>query len=270
MSQQQPGQDAPSLPAEEDPLPPFVANCHRIAIDGLNRAFAEARPVAILIGEGKSSVGFVIRSFLDDVNGGVVTARITEPCSRDIDGMREIVRGIGFDPKDMNLDDLEKVFRMFLSSQRTHNRRTIICIEETQDHGQWMLERIRRLVEMEIEGKFGLMILMAGRLALNDLLDEPPLNEISLKAGKRIALAPFTPAETKEYIRRRVEGAGSEIGQVFTFNAIIAIQENVPPASPHGRWQSVKRHLEMSSAPVCAAPSWRNTSCQPEKVSPSE
>jgi pSer/pThr/pTyr-binding forkhead associated (FHA) protein len=125
----------------------------------------------------------------------------------------------------MNLTDLEQILKMFLIYQQTHNLRTIICLEETQDNGKWVLDRIRRLVEMEKKDAFGLMVILSGRPSLNDLLKDPPLNTINAVGAKRIMLAPFALAETNEYIRRRVEGTGaSEVDEVFTFNAITAIQ----------------------------------------------
>jgi type II secretory pathway predicted ATPase ExeA len=226
MSHQLRGQEAPALSEEMVPSSPFITDCHRNAVEILTRAFEESRPLSILIGDGKSGASFVISRFLGGLAGDVVVARITEPCSDAIDGMREVVRGIGFDPKDMNLADLEHVLKMFLIFQRTHKRRTIICFEEAQDNGQWVLDKVCRFVEMETRSKFGSMVILSGRPSLNELLDEPPLNAACVRAAKRISLAPFTLAETKEYIRRRIEGAGAaDVGQVFDFDAVAAIQE---------------------------------------------
>lgn len=234
MSDQQPLQETPAESLEQEASAPFISDCHQVALDKLAGSFAEARPLAILIGEGKSGTRFVIGNFLANLGGDVVAARITQPCADTIDGMREVIRGIGFDPKDMNLADLENVFRMFLIFQKTHHRRTIVCFEEAQDIGPWVLDRVSRLVEMETKGKFGLMVVLSGRPALHDLLSEPPLNAIYATAGRRIIVAPFTLAETKEYVRRRVEAAGTtEIGQVFDFDAVTDIHglsEGVPDA----------------------------------------
>ena len=226
MSHQQLAPTGPALWVEQEPTSPFIADSHHVPLDQLGRAFAEARPLAILIGEGKSGASYLIRRFLAGIGDDVAVARITEPCSDAIAGMREIIRAIGFDPKDMNLADLQNVFTMFLSTQKTHHRRTIICIEETQDNGWWMLDGVRRLVELEMEGKFGLMVILSGRPGLNELLNEPPLDAICAQAGQRIALAPFSLAETREYIRWRVESAGTaDIGQAFEFHAITLIHE---------------------------------------------
>jgi general secretion pathway protein A len=226
MGHQQPGQETPELSVEQEPLPPFITDCYRNAIERLTMAFAESRPLAILIGDGKCGADFVLSRFLDRLDDDVVVARINDPSSNAIELMRDIVSAIGFDPKDVTLTDLEQIFEMFLLFQQTHNRRTIICVEETQDHGQWVLDRIRRLVESETKAKFGLMVILSGRPELKEVLEKPPLNSACARAGKRISLAPFSIAETKEYLRRRVEGTrAAGIDQVFTFNAVIAIQE---------------------------------------------
>jgi len=226
MSQQPLAQTAPAVPAEKAPVLPLIADCQRNALDHLGRAFKEARPLALLIGEGKSGASIFIGDFLDGIEGDVTVARITKPCSDAIAGMREIIGSIGFEPTDMSLADLEDVFRMFLSLQRTHHRRTIVCIEEAQDNGWWMLDGVRHLVELEMEGKFGLMVILSGGPSLNKLLNEPPLNAICAQAGQRITLAPPTLAETREYLRRRVESAGTlDIDQAFEFDAIILIHE---------------------------------------------
>jgi hypothetical protein len=140
--------------------------------------------------------------------------------------MREIIRAIGFQPKDMNHTDLEKVFTMFLSYQRTHHRRTVICIEETQESGSWMLDKIRRLVEMETAGKYGLMVILSGQPDLNQRLGEPPLNAIRSQTRERIYLAPLSESECREYVQRRVEAGGTnDISQVFEYDALGRIYE---------------------------------------------
>ncbi len=90
----------------------------------------------------------------------------------------------------------------------------------------WLLDKVRHLVELEAEGKFGLMVILSGRPSLNELLYEPPLDAIRAQAGPRIALAPFTQAETREYIKLRIESAGTtDISQAFEFHAITLIHE---------------------------------------------
>lgn len=226
MSHQQPAPSVVGSSGEQDASLPFITDSHNVALDQLGKAYSIARPLAILIGEGKSGASFLLRRFLADIGDEVTVVRITEPCADAISGMREIIHAIGFEAKDMSLLDLENVFEMFLSSQKTHHRRTIICIEEAQDSGSWVLDGVRRLVEMETRSQFGLMVILSGRPGLNELLDEPPLDVICARAGARIALAPFSLVETREFIRWQVESEGAaDVGQVFDFDAITLIHE---------------------------------------------
>jgi type II secretory pathway predicted ATPase ExeA len=216
----------PDLPYEQGPSSAFLTQCHRNALERLNISFSEKRPLAILIGDGRSTSRFVIRRFLSRLDQDVAVAQITEPCANAIDFMGIIISAIGFQPKDMNLEDLESIFSMFLSFQKGHCRRTIICIEEAQASEWWVLDKIRSLVEMERENQFGLTLILSGQPELKELLHARPLSSISDYAGKRISLEPFTLPETREYIRRRLEAAGAaNIDEAFQFHAIPLIHE---------------------------------------------
>lgn len=210
-----------------EPGETFITEGQRNALERLRLSFEAGLPLATLIGEGKAGAGFVIGRFLEGKEeDDVAVARITRPCTDATVGMREIIRAIGFQPKDMNITDLEKIFTMFLSYQRTHRRRTIICIEEAQDSGGWMLDKVRRLVELEAAGKYGLMVILSGRPELNRLLGEPPLYSIRAQTRERIYLVPLSEAESREYVQRRVEAASDrQVADVFDYHALSLMHE---------------------------------------------
>jgi general secretion pathway protein A len=203
-----------------------MSHCHRIAFHRLNRDYEKARPVVVLTGEGSIGASQVISSFLSNLEDNADVIRISEQCIDAIGFMREVVRAIDFKPKELNLGDLENIFTMFLSYQKTHRRRTIVSIEEADNHGWWVLDKICRLIEMEKRRKQGLMVILSGQSNLAKLLYKPPLDAIAVDAGQRVSLAPFTSAETRAFIRQRVETAGiTDIGKVFDYQAITLIHE---------------------------------------------
>ena len=226
ISHQPPGSTSASASAEKAASLPFVTDSHGNALEQLERAFSEPRPLAILIGEGKAGASLLISRFIAGVGDDVSVARITEPCVDAISGMRAIISALGFTSKDMPLADLENVFTMFLSSQRINKRRTLVCIEEAQDNGQWLLDQVLRLVELEDREKHGLMVILSGRPSLNEILNTPSLNALTTRAQRIISLAPFTLVETREFVRWLIEAAGFEdVGQVFEFDAVTLIHE---------------------------------------------
>jgi type II secretory pathway predicted ATPase ExeA len=227
MSPPQPARIAAVPDLEDVRSESFMTDCHRNALERMRLAFGNELPLVILIGEGRTAASFVINRFLEGHDSDEVSiTRISRPCSDAISGMRQIIRGIGFDPKDMNLADLEKIFTMFLSFQRTHRRRTIICVDDSQDNGCWMLDKIRRLVELETAGKYGLTVILSGQPGLNQRLSEPPLNAIRGHTRERIYLAPLSESESREYVQRRVEASGTlNVDHVFDFEALGVMHE---------------------------------------------
>ena len=205
---------------------PFITDSHRNGLDQLTRTFSEGRPLTIMIGEGKAGASLLIGRFIASLGDDVTVARLIEPCADAIAGMRQIIRGIGFASKEMNLTDLENVFTMFLASQKINRRRTIICIEEAQDNGPWMLDQVRRIIELDDKEKYGLTVILSGRPILHEILKKPPLDALTARAEGRISLAPFVIAETREFVRWMIESSGvTDVGQVFDFDAVTLIHE---------------------------------------------
>lgn len=224
--QQQQTVTLPEMQFEQDTSSAFLTQSHRNAVDRLNLSFTQNCPLAILIGDGQSAQRFIIGKFLSRVDQDVAVARIAEPCANTTEFMGKLIHAFGFDPKDMSLEDLESVFSLFLSFQKNHRRHTIICIEEVQKCEWWVLDKIRSLVDMERDGRYGLMLILSGQSGFKELLNSRPLSAIASHAGKRISIAPFTLPETREYIRRRAEAAGAaNIDEAFEFHAIALIHE---------------------------------------------
>ncbi len=227
MTPPQLAQALPDVLTDDQSNAPFMTESQRNALERLGLAFRARLPLATLIGEGQSATDFVIGRFLAEQQATeVAIARITRACADAASGMREIIRAIGFQPKEMTLPDLEKIFTMFLSYQRTHNQRTIVCIDEAQNCGSWMLDKIRRLVELETAGRYGLMVILSGQPSLNRLLGEPPLHAIRGQTRERIYLAPLTETETREYVQRRVQAnTVHDIAEVFDYHALELMHE---------------------------------------------
>ncbi len=216
----------PDLDAGETCSSAFLTQCHRNALDRLDIAFNEHRPLAVLVGEGRSASRFVVRKFLSRLDPSVAEVRIPVPCANTTEFVGKIISAVGLRPKDMNLADLESVLSMFLSFQKAHRHRTVICIEEADGCDWWVLDKIRELVEAERENSFGLMVLLSGQSGLKELMAQPPLKSIAEVAGKRISLLPYTLPETREYLRRRVEAEGvRSVDAAFDYHAIPLIHE---------------------------------------------
>ena len=214
------------LEAVQEPATTLLTDRHRHAVDQLNSAFAEQRPLAVMIAEGQSASSFVYQSFVEALPADVAVARIDEPCSNPTEFMGKVIEGVGFEPNDMSLEDLEGIFTMFLSFQKSHGHRTVLCIERAQEQDLWVLDKLCSLIEQEAKTRFGLMLVISGQTDLKELLHSGPLSAVNGLAGKRITLPPFTIAESKNFIRQHLDTAGKPgIDQLFQYQAINRIHE---------------------------------------------
>lgn len=226
MSQQKLSVPMNDLAAEQEPASTFLTDRHRHAVDQLNSAYEACRPAAAMIGEGCSTSSFVIQSFASGLESDVAFARIDEPCRNATEFMAKVIDALGFDPKDMCLEDLEGIFAMFLSFQKSHGHRTVLCVERTQEQDLWVLDKLTSLVEDEAEKRYGLLVIISGQDGLRELLHSGPLSAANALTGKRIILPPFTIAESKKFIRQRLDTAGKlGIDQLFQYQAITRIHE---------------------------------------------
>lgn len=212
-------------------LLPFISNCYRPAVRKLTRYYEEFQPAAILVGEDRLGTTQVVDNFLDTVEDGTVIARIDNPCTDATAFMQEVIRSVGFKPNDMSLGDLEKVLQLFLQYQRTHKIRTIISVQHSSAQGWWVLDKVRRLVELEAQERYGLLVILSGPPDIVSVLNEPILDIVLSQAGERIVLTPFTLVETRRFIRQLVENIDpperkvDDISQVFEFLAVTLIHD---------------------------------------------
>ena len=204
----------------------LVTERHRAALSGLHSAAELARPLTLLIAEGKFEANHVVSAFLASLDEDATIIRLTKPYKDAVSGMREINRALGFEPKDLSLSDLDKILQMYLEFQRKHRRPTVLCIEQAHLQARWLLEHVKTMVQLEAQGRYGLMVILSGQAQLKSMMDDEPLLSIRRLSGDPIILAPFTLAETTEFLRQRVAASSNaDVSELFEFNAINRIHE---------------------------------------------
>lgn len=208
------------LSSQQVPVQPVQTGSYWKAHKELSRIFAESKPLAALHCNGQFGASYLTDQFLAGIANDVAVVRLKEPCSDELSAMSEVIRGIGFDPANLSLTDLENVFTMFLSFQKKHGRRTLLCVEATQSCESWWLDMVRRIVDLEVEMQYGLLVVVSGSGA------QSTLDALGTESRHSINLAPLILAETREFLRWQVESTGTaKITQVLDFDAITRIHE---------------------------------------------
>lgn len=212
-------------------LEPFIGNCYRAALERLGSAYAARRPAVVLVSQGRIGPQLVIDRFLERLDQDVTVVRVNDECTDAISCMRQIIDGLGFDPVKMDLNSLEGVLNMYLAYQRSKKLRTVIAFENQGAKDWWIHDKIRRLIESETQEKYGLMVIRAEFPVVNGAENRPNLVELNPQSTDRIILSPFTLAETREFVRQKLQYQDGEhfqvddVSRIFDFNAVNLIHE---------------------------------------------
>jgi len=226
MSLQKSDPTVADMLAAFEPAKPFFTARSRVALDHLRTAFEEGRSLAVLNSGWVSGADDIVRTFLGEIGGGISVAQVTGSCSSDIDGMRELIRSIGFEPNEMIAADIEKIFAKFLNFQRDRHRRTIVVYEETRENRQWVHDQVARFIKLEAANNFGLTVILSRRTRFDELPNEPPLDPAFIQIGKHVSLTPFTLSDTRKFMRWRIDVAESaDISRLMDLQAITLVHE---------------------------------------------
>ena len=251
-----PSQSAETLAATTpiEPIAHHLTPCDQSALRQLRQAFVRARPLAVVTGEGRLRFARVFEAFVAGLDANVDVVRFPEPSTDAKSCMRNIVSRIGFDTKDFSMPDLENILFMFLAYQKTHGRRTIICVEQADRCSSWVLDKLCALVQKEADDSCGLLVVLAGRPHLSELLRDGPLQSIARHAGRPITIAPLRPAESKTFVNQYLESIGvDDPGRVIEYEAVAklhAMAAGVPDALHDICARSVQRAESASAFPI--------------------
>ena len=119
------------------------------------------------------------------------------------------------------LSQLEAMLR----DRRAKGQLTALVIDEAQSLSRELLEEIRLLANSETSTQKLLPLVLVGQPELRDRLNEPGLRQLKQRITLRCEIAPFTLAETTQYIASRIRTAGGDAAQLFTRDAVTLIYE---------------------------------------------
>ena len=115
-------------------------------------------------------------------------------------------------------DCLHKLYEYLLNSYKK-GERVILIVDEAQGLDPNVLEEIRLLSNLETSKSKLLQIVLAGQPELDRTLSQSEFRQIRQRINMRYHLKPLSEKETKEYIEKRLQIAGTQ-DPLFTKKAI--------------------------------------------------
>ena len=192
-----------------DPRYLFLSDGHREALAHLVYGLQGGGFVQLTgeVGTGKTTV---CRALLDQLPPEVDVAMIFTPRLTAVELLAAVCTELHLDipAGTSSVKQLVDALSRKLLDTHAKGRRTVVIIDEAQNLSMEVLEELRLLTNIETTKEKLLQVILIGQPELVEVMHRPELRQLGQRVTARYHLRPFAFAETKAYVRHRLEVAG--------------------------------------------------------------
>ncbi len=210
----------------------FPSREHQEALAHLRYGIQNREPFVLITGEVGTGKTTAVYDALAEWGSRATVALITNPALTRSELLEEICLRFGVAAaaplsKPHALVQLERQ----LSALRARGELAILLLDEAQNLDRELLEEIRLLSNLEVQGEKLLQIFLVAQPELEAKLARPELRQLRQRIGIHYRIQPLGAAETTCYIHHRVAAAGGSADELFTADAcaeIFRITNGIP------------------------------------------
>ena len=197
----------------------WLGENHSNVLTRLKDAVQNKNGFLTLIGETGTGKTTLTNCLLKTLEPNFIIVKIPDPDFECLDFFNFLAESFQIKKKFSSKGAFFVHFKFFLENAYSANKKIFLIVDEAHRLKYDLLKELGFLSDIEINNRKMINILLAGQKALNELLEQQGLCEITKKIIDRHSLKPLTEQETDEYIRHQLKSAGTDI-KVFTSGAI--------------------------------------------------
>jgi general secretion pathway protein A len=194
------------------------------ALSELTNAVETRKSLVVLTGEVGTGKTTLINHLLNSLREREAPVAFVFNSHLDIGNLYDFILadfGVKEDPA--RGPNVRKILHDWLFARRRAGQHPILIVDEAQGLTFEVLEEIRMLLNLEVEGEKLIQIVLSGQPELDVTLAKPQLLQLRQRISLRCKTAPLTIAETHDYIHRRLEFGGAQPERVFAPESLDAI-----------------------------------------------
>jgi general secretion pathway protein A len=205
-----------------DPRFLYYSESHCDAMAHLLYGVRERKGIILMLGEAGTGKTTLVRATLDMLRKTrVVPSLILNPIISTTEEFYDcVLRGFGMDGYKKSTLDMSEFLQRFLAQQSRRGRIPVLIVDEGQELSKGLLEQIRMLSNLEIDGQKALQIVLSAQPEMNDRIDSFELRALRQRITVRCRLNALTPEETWSYLNFRLITAGGDGHVIFTPDAV--------------------------------------------------
>lgn len=203
-----------------DPDSYFAAPSHDAAIAAITTGFARRDPVVLVDGPPGVGKSLIARKWLEHLLPDV--PRVVLPNAH-ADRPADLLQAILFDLGQPYQRFTEQELRLAVTGQlldAAGEYPTVLVIDEAQHLSQAAFEELRLLGNLETRRGAALFAVLVAQPMLRTALRRPAYELFAQRIAVQVAVEPFTPGDSTDYLRHQLRAAGGEGRAVFDDNAM--------------------------------------------------
>jgi general secretion pathway protein A len=200
-------------PFEITPDPSFLfpTKKHNEALAALYYGVRRRKGFVVLTGEVGTGKTLLLRCLLQLLkrNNDVAYAYVFNGRLSSVEFLQYIAGDLGLPAPNKNKGELLLQLSNYVIERGRNHLTTVLVVDEAHQLSTEILEEIRLLTNLETTQSKLLQILLVGQPELDEKLDSVELRQLKQRIAFRSCLTPLDEIETKGYIERRLQLAGS-------------------------------------------------------------
>jgi general secretion pathway protein A len=183
----------------------------------LDEGLGEREPFLLVTGESGTGKTVLAHEAIARWGERVTAAFVAYPALSGVELLEEILRRFGAEPPEGGsrprfMASLERV----LADLVARGRLPMIVVDDAHALTAGLIEELRLLVNAAREAGQPLEVMLLGLPALEAALAEPALGAVRQRISVHARLDPFSPGETRRYVRHRATAAGGDGPALFS------------------------------------------------------
>lgn len=165
--------------------------------------------VGVLTAEQGCGKSVLIRRFLAQLDDRVLCAEVHRQDLSPREFLDDILRQFGVELEESDRTDRRRLLERFLNHQLNLGRICLVIVENPQTMPPLVLDELRSLAEISVDGARPLKLLLVGQPLLSHVVDSPRMGEIMRSGAIRFSLAPLSEDQVAAYVAHRLRAAGA-------------------------------------------------------------
>ncbi len=209
------------FPATPDVGCYYPATSHETALARLLGGLADGEGVLLVTGQAGTGKTLLCHCLLERLVAGSNTAFLTNSHIRDRAGLLQaILFDLSLPYEGRGEQEMRLALTDHLLANLSHNRATILLVDEAQHLSADLLEELRLLGNVEARTVKALQVILLGQPNLADRLQAPELLALRQRLVVRLELETMPVQEAADYLLHHIRAAGGKPEAVISDEAL--------------------------------------------------